>query len=1049
MRTAIEKRIGSLTALAGIALGLWVPSVAAQTTPLALRDSFPLGDSRGSLCQVQTRGLDVANKDIFDRSWAIVCRDSALPVGYVFALRQSGDDIDQRLEARRSTLVDCSTAQPAPAIAEGATQRNCAWRDGGLSYSVARINRGNTAFVAEGFAAYDSALSLALRSIMAGKIVPGTVEIATTSIEDPAAFARVQALTLEPDEALAEGYRRNNSGDYAQAAEFFETLQQRFIDPAATQLKQEEFLVNRALQRSNLGQFDEADALFAQARAIGSEDPVQQRLQRNFEGIHLLNQRRLDDAMARLARPVGQMATSAIALREDARITDQISTRINSGDRLSGRLGFVDDLQLTVEERAFIIDAQAGQLAATALRLKGDMQAARAGLVQALQQVISVRDGRVVSIIRLRAQIMAELSLVEEQAGNPSEARGWLTDSLALLETQYPETNAVNAVRARLAALLLRQGEEAQASALYRQVVTSALGERGVLVGFGNQLAPYFDLLARNMASQPALAADFFDATQVLARPGVAETTAILARELSAGQGEASRQFRQSLNLSRAIERARIQIAVIERGQDAAGSATLLATLRTELAEIEAAQQAALVQLAAYPQYRAASPAVLSLAELQASLQPGEAYVKLAEIAGRMFVFHADRQSATGYAATISAPRLAQQVDAIRASISEFNGTLYETSTYDVEAARAIYRDLLGPVAAQIEQSAHLIFEPDGAMLRLPPNLLITRDEPVAAFLARLENPDADAFDMTGMAWLGRSVEISTAVSARAFVDTRSAPPSRAPNAYLGMGQNTPVFNLTGFDMATRRSTDTADPACDWSLSEWNRPINAEELRRVSALLGDARSQVVTDDAFADDQIMGRGDLDQYRILHFATHGLVTPPRTSCPARPALLTSFGGETSDGLLSFRDIFDLKLDADVVILSACDTASRASVQVTRETGLQTGGGSALDGLVRSFIGAGGRVVLASHWPAPDDYDATQRLITGLFTADKGSGIASALLSAQRVLMDDALTSHPFYWAGFAVIGDGKRDIISTDTVAAAGSRGEPNMLAGGQR
>jgi len=1009
----------------------------AQQVPLALRDSFPLGDARGSLCQVQSRSDDPANKDMFDRSWAIVCRDSARPVGYVFALRDSGGDPMARLATRRAANVDCDSAEPVatPLVAD-AQERRCRWRDGALEYTVASVPRGRVVYATEGFSAYDSALGLALQSIMADRIVPGTIEIATTSIGDPAAFARVQALTLAPAEALAEGYRRNNSGNYAEAAEFFETLQQRFADPADSNLKPEEFLANRALQRSNLGQFAEAELLFSEARALGSEDPVQQRLLRNFEAIHAINRGDYAGAIVRLDQPVGSAKASADALREEGRITAQISSRINSADSLAGALGFVDDQQLTVEERAYIIDAQGAQLRATAQRLMGDRDAARAGLVQALADVISVRNGRVVSIIRLRAQMMSELALVEEDAGNFGAARGWIDGALSLLELQYPETSIVNAMRARKAAFLVRQGEGDAAMALYRSVVTSALAERDALVGFGNQMAPYFDLLTARLPAQPALSGDLFDAMQILLRPGVAETQSILARELSGGDTEAARLFRQSLNLSRAIERQRIRLAVLERGEDRAETQRLAGALADELGTLEAAQQEALIRLAEYPQYRATSAGALPLATLQSNLGADEIYVKMAVIGSRIYMFYATHDGAGGYRADLDTAVLDRRVDAVRDTVSRFNGTRYETLPFDAEAARAIYRDLFGPIADRIETAQHMIFEPDGAMLRLPANLLITRDEPVAAFMARLDDLDSDPFDMTGMPWLGRIVDISTAVSARAFVDARGAPESHAPRQYLGMGQNRPVFDKTRFNIAQLEAQAT-DPSCRWSLSEWNRPINDAELRYVQSVLGTGNSQLVTGQDFADDEIIARPDLDQYRIVHFATHGLVTPPRTVCPARPALLTSFGGAGSDGLLSFQEIFDLKLDADIVILSACDTAARASVQATREAGLDSGGGAALDGLVRSFIGAGGRSVLASHWPAPDDFNATRRLITGLFAAQAGTSIADALLGAERELMDDALTSHPYYWAGFAIIGDGRRRLIQPGMVAAAPS------------
>jgi CHAT domain-containing protein len=184
---------------------------------------------------------------------------------------------------------------------------------------------------------------------------------------------------------------------------------------------------------------------------------------------------------------------------------------------------------------------------------------------------------------------------------------------------------------------------------------------------------------------------------------------------------------------------------------------------------------------------------------------------------------------------------------------------------------------------------------------------------------------------------------------------------------------------------------------------------------------------------FSDTTVKGRTDLADYRIVHFATHGLVAAPRAGCPARPALLTSWGDKDSDGLLTFQEIYDLRFNADLIILSACDTAGAASVDATREIGLTSGGGSALDGLVRSFIGAGGRSILASHWPLPDDFNATARIINGLFTAPPGTPVASALRAGQLKLMDEADTSHPYYWAGLALIGDGEQPVLRPKTPA----------------
>ncbi len=260
------------------------------------------------------------------------------------------------------------------------------------------------------------------------------------------------------------------------------------------------------------------------------------------------------------------------------------------------------------------------------------------------------------------------------------------------------------------------------------------------------------------------------------------------------------------------------------------------------------------------------------------------------------------------------------------------------------------------------------------------------------------------------------------------LITSDQAPPSTARRQYFGLGENLPLAGGVLPSLGTRgAASDSVDGTCQWNASQWARPISAAELVTASSTIGRDSSTLLTGGAFTDTAVKERGDLSDYRIIHFATHGLVTAPKPSCPARPALVTSFGDKDSDGLLTFQEIFDLKLDADLVILSACDTAGAASVAATREAGVASGGGSALDGLVRSFIGAGGRSGIASHWPAPDDFDATKRLIGGLFAAPQGESVADALWTTQSQLMNDQQTSHPYYWAGFAIIGDGAQPLL----------------------
>ena len=1000
------------------------PALAQSQSPL-LADSFRLGSGGGALCQVQARSQDPASRDMFDRAWSIVCRDAARPVGKLYALRGTPAEIETRLAALRASEALCSA--PGALILEGLGETvaaNCRLSQLAVGYSVFVKRIGEVSWVAEGLAAYDSALKLGLRSVIANRIVPGTIAIATSASDDPASFARVQAGSLDPDQALAEGYRRNNSGNYAEAAEFFDTLQQRAAAPGSDEGERRgEYLINQALQKSNLGAFAEADALFAQARTLPTRDRIQTRLRRNFEAMHSLNQQHYDEALVRLAQPVAAAPPNVNQPGSAIEIGSAVAAEINNGLPVSQRLGATESSVLTADERAIFLDAQALQLKGTLLRLTGQAGAGRAALENAQQEVLAVRNGRVASVIRLRAQILAETGLAFEDETQLGAAEAKLRESLALLETRYPQTVALSGARARLAAFLARHGRDDDALAEYRAVVNAVIDTHEGATGIGNLLEPYFTLLTKR--NDPAHAADLFLASQILIRAGVADTQASLSRELSEGTTEASRLFRQARTLEREIERSRIELAgLLSQPNASRDTLDAAAALRNELAAQQLQQAAAQAQLSGFAQFRAVSTRAISIDELRETLRPGEAYVKLVTAGRGVFALYVDREIASGYRIALAPDQLDAMVDQLRDTISKDEAGQRTTYPFDAALSRKLYMALFEPIADRMVAANHIIFEPDGAMLRLPIDLLVTRQQGVDAYLARTADPDADAFDLRGIDWLGRGRAISTAVSPRAFRDARKVARSQAKQQYLGFGENAPLGSIV-------RATATrggGSPNCNWPASAWNSPISARELRQAQSVIGADRAALVTGRDFTDNAVKTRTDLADYRIVHFATHGFVTAPRAECPAQPALLTSFGGAASDGLLSFKEIFDLRMDADLVILSACDTAGKASVSATRDAGVTSGGGNALDGLVRAFIGAGSRSVLASHWPAPDDFQATEQLIGGLFTAPAGTSAGDALSTARTALMDNPLTSHPYYWAGFAIVGDASQPLLA---------------------
>lgn len=997
------------------------PNAFAQ--PLSLQDSFRIGSGTGIQCTATLSASDRALGDMFDRAYSVVCRDAAVPIGNLYVLKQRGTDPATRLAALREAQVECATPGFVAMEEVGAVSTaNCRLKDADVGYRVYTWRSGNNLYVAEGLTGYDSALRLGLRTLIADRPVDGEISIAITEAGSALSFARVQAGTLDPQQALAEAYRRNNAGYYAEASEFFGSL--LASDDSASE---PEALLNQALQQSNLGNHVAASDLFDRAADRIRGHPVLARMARNYRALHLLNQNQPRQALAELDRPLAQAELTAKDPIAELRIDAGTAERLNADSPVSRQLGAVGD-GLLPADRIQILDGQAEALRGTIFRLQGRQDDAVRALDAASARLGAIRGGRVASTSWMRAQLLSELALIAEQRGDNAEAERQLQTATAIVGANYPGSAALLNSQARLAAFYSRTGQVASAMALFRQIVDANAETGEATAALRRTLTPYFALLVEQAGSYPDAVADLFKASQTLVRPGVAQTQAILARELSGGSGEASRLFRQSVTLTRDIERMRIEISRLGAlSQPNESEVVRLAELRTQLALMERDQVATQAKLADFPRYRVVSGGAMTLAELQKELSEGEAYYKLVMVGNDGYALFATADTAKAFRLPMSASALETEVDAIRATISTVEDGRLVTYPFDVERAHTLYRALFQPIDGALANVRHLIFEPDGAMLRLPANLLVMEQAGIDAYLAKANRPNDDGFDFTDIKWLGRDRTISTAVSARSFRDVRRVGRSHAAKEYIGFGEHAPPDGVLRTASEVRGLLGESD-SCSWPIAEWGRPISSAELRMANQVLGGTDGQVVTGSAFSDTALKARQDLSEYRILHFATHGLVTAPRPECPARPALMTSFGDGDSDGLLSFAEIYDLRIDADLVILSACDTAGKATVAATREAGVTTGGDQALDGLVRAFVGAGGRSVIASHWPVPDDYDATNRLISGLFAAAPGTSTGAALRAAERGLMDNAETSHPYYWAGFAIIGDGAAPVIA---------------------
>jgi CHAT domain-containing protein len=181
------------------------------------------------------------------------------------------------------------------------------------------------------------------------------------------------------------------------------------------------------------------------------------------------------------------------------------------------------------------------------------------------------------------------------------------------------------------------------------------------------------------------------------------------------------------------------------------------------------------------------------------------------------------------------------------------------------------------------------------------------------------------------------------------------------------------------------------------------------EARAIAALVPADERIVMTGLDASKEQVM-RAPLQQYRYLHFATHGLINSRYPALSALAMSQFSSSGETVDGLLRLHDIYALDLDAELVVLSACDTALGREIR-----------GEGLVGLTQAFMYAGARSLVVSLWQIPDR--ASAELMSRFYRAMLADGLtpSAALQKASLSIAAEPRWRDPYYWAAFVLVGD----------------------------
>jgi CHAT domain-containing protein len=450
------------------------------------------------------------------------------------------------------------------------------------------------------------------------------------------------------------------------------------------------------------------------------------------------------------------------------------------------------------------------------------------------------------------------------------------------------------------------------------------------------------------------------------------------------------------------------------------------------------------------------NPQPVTLDAVKKSLYRDEALISIFAVQNRTYIWTVPQNGEVHFSmASLGKKDLEQIVHKLRRSLDSNAETLGGIEAFDLEQAYHLYSKLLKPAERSWKGSKDLLISVNGSLGQLPLSLLPT--EPVRL----TDEKDVLFANYKQVPWLVRQVSITMLPSVNALTTLRSLPaadPDR--KAFLGFGD--PIFNREQLDMDKGPLTDVpmrkdrdASPEkvqlagrgmkmhvrgiritekgnldsqkiASSQLEKLDRlPDTAEELKSIAKALGsDPKQDVFLGKDCSKHRVLTM-DMSNRKVIAFATHALV-PGDLDGLDQPALALSspvVTGDKEDGLLRMDEILKLKLSADWVVLSACNTGAAEGQ-----------GAEAVSGLGRAFFYAGTKALLVSMWPV--ETTSARKLVSGIFRFQRDDKMLSRaqilrksiLNLIDRDAMTDAATGriaasygHPIFWAPFVIVGD----------------------------
>lgn len=431
------------------------------------------------------------------------------------------------------------------------------------------------------------------------------------------------------------------------------------------------------------------------------------------------------------------------------------------------------------------------------------------------------------------------------------------------------------------------------------------------------------------------------------------------------------------------------------------------------------------------------SPQPASPATVAAMLKPAEQLISIYTAADKTYVWALTKNEKTVWH-VVETPRttINASVDRIKTSLTPIIESLNDIPAFPVADAHNLYQLLIKPV---LTDKKELLVIAHGHLSHIPFGLLATKNIAVNADALPLFS------DYQNVPWLAKDVSITNLPATTAIVTLRTRPSSEetsdkttkliafadpifsptdmAPIQLPPSGQRNAIQNrglpATFRNRPQTRAIDSAD------LSMLPRlPDTVEEVVSISNAIGSPQTSDLIMGLEANEQKVKEMDLTAADILIFATHGLI-PGDLNGLMQPALAMAnplLSKTTGDGLLTMDEILSLKLDAKLVLLSACNTAAGEGAEA-----------EAVSGLGQAFFYAGSQSLLVSYWPVHSV--SAMELTTAMFseisqntTTSSATALQKSALKLLKANYEDEQGqplfsyAHPIFWAPFNIVGDG---------------------------